>query len=181
MIRRTLTTFLGMLMLAGAVAPLALADPTPGFPPSQGARFDGRSPDTKDAAYAAHHSNARNYGVAVGYASPPDGIAFDGRSPDTKDAAYAAHHPASRNSNASVGSGSVPDGTGLDGRSPDTKDAAAFAHTSNGQTPVTGSSGFAWDDAGVGAVAALGVIAILGFGTTRLRNRRPTRATVSSR
>ena len=147
-------------MLAGTIAPAVLADPPPGFPPLQGARFDGRSPDTKDAAYAAHHTSARSYNVAVGYASPPDGTTFDGRSPDTKDAAYAAHHP----------SGSAADV--LDGRSPDTKDAAALAHAVNAQTAVTSSSGFAWDDAGIGAGTAVAVVALLGLAISRLRNRR---------
>jgi len=220
--RRILTALTGILILAGAAASVALADPPGGSPPLQARSYDGRSPDTKDAAYTAHHTRT-TYNLATGYATPPDGTLFDGRSPDTKDAAYAAHHSSWRRivvatisvatqkgglgseacyrldgkptrlsftqiqelrghgvplrhalapSLCGLGSGSVPDGTSFDGRSQDTKDAAALAHTSNVQTPVTGPSGFAWDDAGIGAAAALVVIAVLGFGTTRLRNRR---------
>jgi hypothetical protein len=167
MTRRTLTTLLGILMLAGAVAPVALADPPPGFPPLQGARFDGRSPDTKDAAYAAHHTNARAYNVAVGYASPPDGTTFDGRSPDTKDAAYAAHAKRATSSSTSGSAGA------FDGRSPDTKDAAASAHSTPAPLIITSATGFDSTDAGIGAAAGFGLAALLaaavGFAKTRHR------------
>jgi hypothetical protein len=75
--RRTLTTLTGILILAGAAAPTALADPT-GYPPLRAASYDGRSPDTKDAAYAAHQTTRTTYNVAIGYATPPDGPPLDG-------------------------------------------------------------------------------------------------------
>jgi hypothetical protein len=63
-----------------------------------GVALDGRSPDTRDAAFAAQAAE-----------SAP----VDGRSPDTIDAAYVAQ---------------TAESTPVDGRSPDTTDAAVLAH-----------------------------------------------------
>ena len=53
MTRRILITLTGILVVAGAVTPTALADAS-GPPPLQAAHFDGRSPDTRDFATLAH-------------------------------------------------------------------------------------------------------------------------------
>jgi hypothetical protein len=128
-----INVILTVLALVLAAAAFAASGP----PPVQGARFDGRSPDTKDAASAAHQSNRRIAGVTVGQAKPPDGTLFDGRSPDTKDAAYAAHHQRfvqklNRYIQSAVirtpAAGPPQNGVGYDGRSPDTRDAAVIAH-----------------------------------------------------
>jgi hypothetical protein len=132
-----LNIVLAVLALVLGAAAFAASGP----PPVQGARFDGRSPDTKDAALAAHRSNRSLSGASVGQTKPPDGTTFDGRSPDTKDAAYAAHHELFQRTFARVLNRSLQgsslriapagpplSGVGYDGRSPDTKDAAASAH-----------------------------------------------------
>ncbi len=56
---------------------------------------DGRSPDTKDAAYLAHldgRSPDTIDAAATAHATPSP-IVLDGRTPDTRDAAAAAHAP----------------------------------------------------------------------------------------
>ena len=93
---------------------------------------DGRSPDTKDAAATARMVFATT---------------ADLRSPDTRDAAVAAHsEPA----------------TPVDLRSPDTRDAALLAH-SPGPTVVvaSGSQGFDWTDAGIGAAGGFAIALIV--------------------
>jgi hypothetical protein len=126
--------------------------------------FDGRSPDTRDAALSAH---AASYGTPV----------LDGRSPDTRDAAL----------NAEVARYGAPDrwfgyvmsleNTAhspqlIDGRSPDTRDFAALAHAP--VVTVVESPGFQWGDFGIGIVAALGAVLIV-FCTTRLLAGRQSR------
>jgi hypothetical protein len=67
--------------LAGPIAVSAAAGP----PPLEASHFDGRSPDTRDAANAAQRTRT------VGAAGRASATAFDGRSPDTRDAAVLAH------------------------------------------------------------------------------------------
>jgi hypothetical protein len=80
---RLITTTCVAAALGCVATPIALADP-PGSPPLQAAHYDGRSPDTKDAAHNAHLKRSTNVVKGASAAS------FDGRSPDTKDAAAAA-------------------------------------------------------------------------------------------
>ena len=89
MFARLITSTGNVLALACSTASLALAG---GWAPPSGRNFDGRSPDTKDAAAAAH--SARTSASTHSSATTPDPRLtgkFDGRSPDTKDAAAAAH------------------------------------------------------------------------------------------
>jgi hypothetical protein len=117
-----------VLTLACLGAPIAAAG---GWaPPGQAGGFDGRSPDTKDAAMAAHHGSRVLSASGVASTRPTlNGTGFDGRSPDTKDAALAAHQgsrtPAIATTSPATRSGAA---TPLDGRSPDTRDAALAAH-----------------------------------------------------
>ena len=179
MTRRILITLTGILVVAGAVTPTALADAS-GPPPLQAAHFDGRSPDTRDAAYAAHHGRGVTYNVAVGYATPLagpplNGVGYDGRSPDTRDAASNAHHnPDTKKDTIGATAGPPLNGAGYDGRSTDTQDAATLAHTSSVQVALASSSGFAWGDAAIGAaVALLAVLAIAVSARALRRRRRP--------
>lgn len=88
---RRIATGLAVVAALGAVAvPSALA----------GGPFDGRSPDTRDAALQAHSTTSS---------------LIDGRSPDTRDFAALAH--------AAVVTQVA------DGRSPDTRDFATLAHS----------------------------------------------------
>jgi hypothetical protein len=83
---------------------------------------------------------------------------IDGQSPDTRDAAAEARLLAL---------------TPSDGRSPDTIDAAFQAHLPT--VTIFRSSGFAWDDFGIGIGAALGLVLIVTvsvFTMTRLGSRR---------
>jgi hypothetical protein len=122
------------ITLAGIVIGLAcLSAPfaTAGWaPPGVAGSFDGRSPDTKDAALVAHRLNRVPSIAEVVSARPPlNGIGYDGRSPDTKDAGLAAHQGSRATYGVAVGYASPPpDGTTFDGRSPDTRDAAYAAH-----------------------------------------------------
>jgi hypothetical protein len=113
----------------------------------------------------------------------PSTAVIDGRSPDTRDAALAAQQLAL-----------VP----VDGRSPDTLDAAKAAQTrlfvpTDGRSPdtidaaiqahspvvtVTLSPGFGWGDFGIGIVAALGTMLLLGV-SIRLLAARQSRKQLS--
>ena len=110
---------------------------------------DGRSPDTKDAAYLAHldgRSPDTIDAAAQAHATPP--VVVDGRSPDTRDAATQAH--------------ATPTFV-ADGRSPDTRDAAITAHTTSAPSiVVVGSGGFDWTDAGIGAAGGFAIALLLG-------------------
>jgi hypothetical protein len=71
---------------AGATAPQ--------WAPRVANQFDGRSPDTRDAALRAHDDRFKSSSLAPSalMASQAPSL-IDGRSPDTKDAAYAASNP----------------------------------------------------------------------------------------
>ena len=71
------------LALAFALACTTAGLATAAWAPTNANHFDGRSPDTKDAA-AAHASQSRTTAAALT-------ARVDGRSPDTQDAAAAAH------------------------------------------------------------------------------------------
>jgi len=73
--------------LAGIIAAIAAAPAASGI-------ADGRSPDTRDAAYLAHldgRSPDTIEAAAQAHATPAVPAITDGRSPDTRDAAFAAH------------------------------------------------------------------------------------------
>lgn len=149
MTTRTIAGIATLLAIACLAAPVALADP-PGPPPLQAKGYDGRSPDTKDAALAAHRQSRALFATKVVSTWPPlNGTGYDGRSQDTKDAAAAVH-----SNGASVAAS-------LDGRSPDTKDAAHAAHQSSNELGSPGAS-FAWGEFGIGAASAVGLILLLG-------------------
>jgi hypothetical protein len=135
---RLITTAGLVLALACLSAPLALAD-AGGPPPLNGAGYDGRSPDTKDAAAVAHHNQRTIANTKLATTAGPsmNGVGYDGRSPDTKDAAAAAHRSQRgistakavvTTAKASTAAGPPLNGAGYDGRSPDTKDAAWSVH-----------------------------------------------------
>ena len=137
-IRAHLVTTVLALTVAAVAVPAALG----------GVPRDGRSPDTKDAAIAAHSASS----VIV--------APVDGRSPDTVDAALAAQ-----------GSSLVP----LDGRSPDTVDAALQAHSP--VVTIVRSSGFDWGDFGIGFAAAVGSLLLLaGLGAGLIAARQSQKA-----
>ena len=113
--------------------------------------FDGRSPDTRDAANQAQLGQL--------------GIVVDGRSPDTLDAAYQAQLSTlvdgrSPDTLDAAYQGQLPTvGSLIDGRSPDTLDAGILARTQ--VVEITSTGGFAWGDFGIGIAVAVGSIFIL--------------------
>ena len=111
---------------------------------------DLRSPDTRDAASAAHGATA----------------SVDLRSPDTRDAA------------SRVGAGQ-PASPAVDLRSPDTRDVAEGRPPSSGTLPaqitVVRQGGFDWTDAGIGAGAGAGLV-LLVVGTSLLTRLGRTEA-----
>jgi hypothetical protein len=132
-------------------------------PPGQAGSFDGRSPDTKDAALAAHRQGRILSATTIVSARPPlNAVGYDGRSPDTKDAALAAHQ--GRGTEITVGSTQQQVAGSLDGRSPDTKDAAYAAHNSAATIVIASGGGFDWTDAGIGAAAGFGLAVMLAAG-----------------
>jgi hypothetical protein len=152
--------------LACLSAPIAAAG---GWaPPGQAGSFDGRSPDTKDAALAAHRQGRILSATKIVAAWPPiNAIGYDGRSPDTKDAALAAHQ--NRGTEITAGSTQPLVAGSFDGRSPDTKDAAYAAHNPAATIVIASGGGFDWTDAGIGAAAGFGLAVMLaaGFALTR--------------
>jgi hypothetical protein len=139
---------------------------------------DGRSPDTSDAALAAHTiSTPRG---SVSRFGPPDGwytyvlslakanapTLLDGRSPDTKDAAQIAQQLLL---------------TPADGRSPDTRDAAVNPLAIDLTT--RGTTSFQWDDFTIGIGVAIGsMLLLLGSALAVRTTRRPakTRSTAAA-
>ena len=102
-------------------------------------------------------------GAAAAIIAAP-AAAQDLRSPDARDAAGAA--PAT----------ALP----RDLRSPDTRDAALGRTTSNTPAPIfvesgKSTSGFAWDDAGIGAGAIVVLVALGGTGMALIHRRRVAR------
>ena len=106
------------------------------------------------------------------------GVVLDGRNPDTVDAAQAAQVERS-----------LPDGwysyavpstkqppTLVDGRSPDTIDFAAQAHSP--VVTIERDPGFQWGDFGIGLLAAMGVLLVLGL--SRRSSGRGSRPATSS-
>jgi hypothetical protein len=102
--RKVTQTALGLALAAAMVViyvPQALAREShvlsPGKRHQARVLLDGRSPDTKDAAAAAHRiSHGAIAAKTVSGWPPVNGAGWDGRSPDTKDAAGAAHSSSSR-------------------------------------------------------------------------------------
>jgi hypothetical protein len=123
MILRLLTSMSALTALAGSTAALAAA----GWAPLHASHFDGRSPDTKDAALAAQKLR------------------------------HLAGHV--RGAQRAV----------LDGRSPDTRDAAAATRTTTSPVIIVSANSFDWTDAGIGAAAGFGLVAMLGAGLTAAR------------
>jgi hypothetical protein len=146
-------------------------------PAAQAASNDGRSPDTKDAAFSAHHNGSVNYKTAErAVAGPPlNGVGYDGRSPDTKDAALAtqANNPVHSNTAANTASEPPLNGVGHDGRSPDTIDAAIQAHLP--VVTVFRTEGFQWGDFAIGVATALGLMLLLGLSLRLLTNRHASK------
>jgi hypothetical protein len=169
---RRIITAGAVLALTCLTAPVALANGT-GSPPLQAAHYDGRSPDTKDAAYAVHRGSRTTYASAgaSSVSGPPlNAAGYDGRSPDTKDAA-AAHVTTAHARAATTLTGT------FDGRSPDTKDAAAATHAAPAPVIVVGSTSFDWTDAGIGAAAGFGLAIIAAAAGLALTRNRGTLTT----
>jgi hypothetical protein len=139
---------------------------------------DGRSPDTRDAALAAHTTSAPRgsssrfgppdgwYPYVLSLAQPNTATLLDGRSPDTKDAAQIAQERAL---------------TRADGRSPDTRDAAVNPRSIDPTT--AGTTSFQWDDFTLGIGVAVGsMLLLLGSALAVRTTRRPakTRSTVAA-
>src|SRR6516164_1331692 len=99
-IRRVTVALALTAAIATLTSPQALADGT-GRAPLQAAHYDGRSPDTKDAAYAAHHGNRAAFAALTTNSTtawpPLNGVGYDGRSPDTRDAAAQTRAPTTTN------------------------------------------------------------------------------------
>jgi hypothetical protein len=139
------------LALAALAAPTAAAQST-----------DLRSPDARDAASAAQSTDLRSPDARDAAAAAQS---TDVRSPDARDAAAAARS--------------------TDLRSPDARDAAEGRGTFNAPavtvvkvpqpTPATG--GMDWTDAGIGAGALLGLIALGVGGSIAVVRRRHASAT----
>ena len=127
-------TTVALAVAAFAIAPAALATPR-----------DGRSPDTRDAAFTAQQH----------LAAPADG-----RSPDTRDAALAAQQHSSN----------VLLTTPVDRRSPDTIETAL--KTQIPVVTVIDSRGFQWSDFGIGAAAAFSAMLILAVSIRLLAARQ---------
>jgi hypothetical protein len=127
--------------------------------------FDGRSPDTRDAAQSAHESGL---------------VLLDRRSPDTRDAALSAHTSTYGALDGWIrlrrllknASRSAPV---LDGRSPDTRDFAAQAHSP--VVTVVASPGFQWGDFGIGVAVALAGVLIVFVSTKLLAGRQARKQT----
>jgi hypothetical protein len=172
MIRRTGMVFALGVSVAAFAVPTALG-------------FDGRSPDTRDAAEQAQ-LNAVVDGrspdtLDAAYQARLDslGTVVDGRSPDTLDAAYQAQL-------STLGDGRSPDtldaayqaqlptvNSLIDGRSPDTIDAGVLGRTQ--VVEITSTGGFDWGDFGIGVAVAVGSIFILvglGAGMREARQAR---------
>ena len=114
--------------------------------PTASKLFDRRSPDTIDAALAAHPSPAPQ-GSSSRFGPP------DGWYPYAASLTKASH-------NATL----------VDGRSPDTLDAAVQAHAP--VVTITLSPGFDWGDFGIGIAAALGAMLLLGMSIRLLAARQ---------
>jgi hypothetical protein len=116
------------------------------------ALVDGRSPDTIDAARAAHSATG-----------------FDPNSPETH-----ARLVAQGYIDGSIRTGSTI-ATPVDGRSPDTIDAAVQAHSP--VLTVVRDPGFKWGDFGIGIGVALGAVLLLALGLRVLSNRQGRKPT----
>jgi hypothetical protein len=129
--------------------------------------FDGRSPDTRDAALAAQ--------APSGSLSPAQRII---RQEDARRTAAQRQHESPYGArdgwygyavSLTNASRSTPV---LDGRSPDTRDFAAQAHSP--VVTVVESPGFQWGDFGIGIAAALGAV-LIGFASIKLLSGRQGR------
>jgi len=140
---------------------------------------DGRSPDTVDAARAAHEAApqphvtkpeaGRLYTTAMltALSAYSSGLAWSGvlphsRTPDPRGPA-AAQGSAKR---------ALQESSVADGRSPDTRDFSALAHSP--VVTVVQSPGFEWGDFGIGVAAALAVVLIV-LGSFKLVSGRKGR------
>jgi len=159
------TRLTATIALAFALACTTAGLATAAWAPTNANHFDGRSPDTKEAAIAVQHGS-RVLLTATGESNwpPVNGIVYDGRSPDTKDAAAAANAGQSRTTAAALTAR-------VDGRSPDTKDAAAAADATPSPVIIVGSTGFGWIDAGIGAAAGFGLALIAATALALTRGR----------
>jgi hypothetical protein len=151
MFTRTLTT---ALVASALVAPAAVAQPIDTGPPDIHASL-------AQAAAAEHHKQ-------------------DLRSPDARDAALAQER---QYSSYPAYPSPEPTGSAQDLRSPDTRDAAEGRGTFNApdvavvKVPQTApsSSGFEWDDAGIGAGIVFGLMLLTAGATVAVvRQRRRT-------
>jgi len=103
--------------------------------------------------YAAAHP----YGQGI--LDSTQALTIDGRSPDTLDATAAAQlQVADGRSPDTLDAGSVSQLQVADGRSPDTLDAAQATQP----IEIVQPGGFAWGDAGIGAIGAALMIALIG-------------------
>jgi hypothetical protein len=181
---RLITTALVVAAIASFTASVAAA----GWAPSNAVHFDGRSPDTRDAARAAHFvarfkpntpaTQARQIAQGSIDESLHKSSVSDGRSPDTKDAARLAHsskisYDGYKSSYSQLHELHTMRTPALsDGRSPDTKDAAAIARQTPSPVIIVGAKGFDWTDAGIGAAAGFGLAVIAASGLALTRHRR---------
>jgi hypothetical protein len=147
---------------AGATIVLVAGLAVVGVPSALAGGFDGRSPDTRDAARTAQQSTV---------------VLLDGRSPDTRDAALNVQSTTYGPTDGWYGyavslTNAAQTPQIADGRSPDTRDAAVQAHAP--VVTVVKSPGFQWGDFGIGIAAALGAVLVL-FASTKMLAGRQSR------
>ena len=121
-------------------------------PYGQGVLDTTQAPDWLERYAAAHP-----YGQGI--LDSTQALTVDGRSPDTLDAtAVAQLQVADGRSPDTLDAGSVSQLQVADGRSPDTLDAAQATQP----IEIVQPGGFAWGDAGIGAIGAALMIALIG-------------------
>jgi hypothetical protein len=162
-------------LLATALATVAFASPAGAQDaprplhwlgqPSQ----DLRSPDARDADEAARNHqdlrspDARDAAAASSIAEPAERSYRDLRSPDTRDAAEGR----------TTANATTP--VYQDLRTPDTRDAGdgrSVAAAPTSIIEITRASSFDWGDAAIGAIGAIGMLAIALAGGMTLRRHR---------
>jgi hypothetical protein len=170
--RRTLSIVIGLTIAAAVASAAHGQQPSPiqriiaqedhkgvalrHLPGTQPA-FDGRSPDTVDAARAAHA------------AAPQPHV--------TQPEAGPWYTPAELKALITHSNGLDQSGSVADGRSPDTRDAAFTAHTTPAAIVVTvGDGGFDWGDAGIGGVAVFALALLAAGGVALVREGRRQKA-----
>jgi hypothetical protein len=155
--------------------------------------FDGRNPDTVDAALAVHPKldpaivkYLERYGYSLSQIqamAQPAKVQGSTAARPTLDPAivkYLQRYGFTQSQIAAMSGGAyqVSDKAPVltDGRSPDTIDFAVQAHEP--VVTVTRSPGFQWDDFGIGLSAAL--LALIALGLVRLFSNRSTQKPVTS-